>query len=104
MRYSDRVILSANRADDMEEDRISMLCDALKQIIDRSKRTELFINLIELRDHKGELTVRWAKRPSDLWVSIVNKAWEDQCECLIEHYVVVEIACGIEEDVSLADL
>lgn len=101
MTYSDRVILSANRADDKEEDRISRLCDALKQIIEASKGTKLFINLVELRDHKGELTVRWAAKPNSSWVKIVNKAWEDQCECYVFHFVEVRRPGGAVDDVPL---
>jgi hypothetical protein len=98
MAHSDRIIISANRADDLEEHRISRICDALKQIIKDAEHTNLFINLIELRDHKGELMARWAIKPREEWMDIVNKAWQDQGECQVDHYAVAFWEDGSSED------
>jgi hypothetical protein len=43
--------------------------------------------ILELRDHKGCLSVNWAERPSTADVMRAGKAWEMQCEYQVNHFV-----------------
>jgi hypothetical protein len=94
VKYSDRVILSAYRADDDEPERLCRLCSLLTHIISKNRDKEyrhLVGNLVEIRDHKGDLTVRWRIYPMGHWIKAVNLGWELEGEHNIEHYVALEV-------------
>jgi hypothetical protein len=73
-----------------ETERLGRVLDTFQKALTLARRdgrdADLLGQLVSLHDHKGDLTAKW--RDLTLAQSLfryVNAAWEDQCECNVQH-------------------
>jgi len=66
-----------------ETSRLTRMADVARRVFGADPSVGDKIDM--LHDHKGCLTVTWLQRPSAHDQRVVAQAWEDECECEIEH-------------------
>lgn len=74
-KFVDGIYLSANR-EEREPGRLKRLLN----VVNFLKKNYGKLDIKELHDHKGDLTVVWLKDPSEIEKNIVGSAWEEENE------------------------
>ncbi len=84
-------VLTANQAEEQPY-RMVRLNQVLGYVRGRAEERgnswEIEHNLLGLSDQRGTLRVLWFFEPSDTARDIVNTAWQDQGEAVIEHWAL----------------
>lgn len=87
----EKVIISANRSDE-EPFRLERLQRVVGYVCAKTEDSNsgIFSKIIEIRDHKGLLTVRWKDKPTKQEENVFKEAWlshiGDLCDT-VEHIV-----------------
>lgn len=74
-KYVAGILISANR-----EDEEPWRLERLRKVVNFIKKNSEVINLKELHDHKGMLTVKWTEEPNEADKSLLSLAWYQEKE------------------------